>query len=249
MLTLNNISAGYGTRIILNQLNLSVKRGEFVHILGENGAGKSTLFNVILGKLSCTHGSIQVEGLLTKSLSSKNRASKIAYVSQNTLHGTVGDFTIQENMEMALLRGLSASLLFRKPDVSYIQHQLSLCELGLENRLSAKVSDLSGGQRQALSLVMALQQLPQVLLLDEHTSALDPNTAKRIMALTHRIVTHHKITCLMITHHLQDALQYGDRIVILHEGTVAKDFDAAQKARLTHHELIDTMLNIGAISC
>lgn len=96
---------------------------------------------------------------------------------------------------------------------------------------------------------MALQQAPQILLLDEHTSALDPNTAKRIIALTHRIVTQHKITCLMITHHLHDALQYGDRIVILHEGTVAKEFNAAQKATLTHHELIDTMLNIGVISC
>ena len=249
MLTLNNICASYGARTILNQLTLTVKHGEFVHILGENGAGKSTLFNAILGKLSCSSGSIQLNGAPTNTMSSTEHARKIAYVSQNTLHGTVGDFTVQENMEMALLRGHSAPLLFRKIDINHIQHQLSLCELGLEDRLSAKASDLSGGQRQALSLIMALQQVPKVLLLDEHTSALDPNTAKRIMALTHRIVTHHKITCLMITHHLHDALQYGDRIIILHKGTVAKEFDATQKTALTHHELIDTMLNIGASSC
>lgn len=249
MITLNKVCAGYGARTILNQLTLTFKHGEFVHILGENGAGKSTLFSAILGKLSCSSGAIQLNGTSTRSLSSKELARKIAYVSQNTLHGTVGDFTVQENMEMAVLRGRSAPLLFRKTDINHIQHQLSLCELGLEDHLSAKASDLSGGQRQALSLIMALQQVPQVLLLDEHTSALDPNTAKRIMALTHRIVTQHKITCLMITHHLHDALQYGDRIVILHEGTVAKEFDAEQKATLTHHALIDTMLNIGALSC
>jgi putative ABC transport system ATP-binding protein len=249
MITLDKVCAGYGPRVILNELTLTVKRGEFVHLLGENGAGKSTLFNTLLGKLSCNSGSIQLDGIPTKSLSSKELARKIAYVSQNTLHGTVGDFTVQENMEMALLRGRSAPLLFRKTDIHHIQHQLSLCELGLEDRLSTNVSELSGGQRQALSLIMALQQLPQVLLLDEHTSALDPNTAMRIMELTHRIVTQHKITCVMITHNLQEAIQYGNRIVILHEGAVAKEFDATQKATLTHHQLIDALLNIGVFSC
>jgi putative ABC transport system ATP-binding protein len=249
MLTLNNITAGYGARTILNQLNLTIHRGEFVHILGENGAGKSTLFSTILGKLPYSSGSIDLDGKSTSSLSAKELASSIAYVSQNTLHGTVGDFTIQENMEMALLRGRFAPLLFRKADINHIKQQLSLCELGLENRLSTKASDLSGGQRQALSLIMALQQMPKVLLLDEHTSALDPNTATRIMALTHSIVTQHNITCVMITHNLQEAIQYGDRIIILHEGTVAKEFDATQKTTLTHHKLIDTLLNIGVFSC
>ncbi len=249
MLTLNNICAGYGARTILNQLTLTVKHGEFVHILGENGAGKSTLFNAILGKLSCSSGSIQLNGKSTRALSAKELARDIAYVSQNTLHGTVGDFTVQENMEMTLLRGRSAPLLFRKSDINHIQHQLNLCELGLENRLSTRVSDLSGGQRQALSLIMALQQMPKLLLLDEHTSALDPNTATRIMALTHSMVTQHNITCVMITHNLQEAIQYGNRIVILHEGTFAKEFDKKQKTTLTHHQLIDALLNIGVFSC
>lgn len=249
MLTLNNITAGYGSRTILNKLTLTINHGEFVHLLGENGAGKSTLFSTVLGKLSHSSGSIHLDGKSTRALSAKELARDIAYVSQNTLHGTVGDFTIQENMEMALLRGHAAPLVFRKPDINHIKHQLSLCELGLENRLSTKVSDLSGGQRQALSLIMALQQMPKLLLLDEHTSALDPNTATRIMALTHSMVTQHNITCVMITHNLQEAIQYGNRIVILHEGTVAKEFDEKQKTTLTHHQLIDALLNIGVFSC
>lgn len=249
MISLNNITAGYGGKTVLNQLSLTIHSGEFVHVLGENGAGKSTLFNVLLGKLTPTSGSIYLNDTSLNYLSLKELANSVAYVSQNTLQGTVAEFTLQENMEMALLKGHSASLKFRKSNTDYIQKQLSLCELGLENRLTTKAGDLSGGQRQALSLIMALQCTPKILLLDEHTSALDPNTAKHIMALTNRVVAEHKITCLMITHHLHDALNYGNRIVILHEGSVAKEYDSNQKATLTHHQLIDTMLNIGALSC
>jgi putative tryptophan/tyrosine transport system ATP-binding protein len=249
MIRLSNITAGYGSRAVLNQLTLTIHPGEFVHILGENGAGKSTLFNLLLGKLKCSKGTLYVNDTQLHHMSLKQRAHHIAYVSQNTLQGTVAEFTVLENMEMALLRGNCAPLRFRQSNRDHIRQQLSLCELGLENRLTTKAGDLSGGQRQALSLIMALQCMPKILLLDEHTSALDPNTAKRIMALTHRIVAANNITCLMITHHLNDALQYGDRIVILHEGTVAKEFGVNQKAALTHHQLIDIMLNIGALSC
>jgi putative ABC transport system ATP-binding protein len=249
MIDLNNVTAGYGARTVLNQLNLSVKQGEFIHILGENGAGKSTLFNVLLSKLTCKSGTIHLNNTLIQSLSLKQRAHHIAYVSQNTLQGTVAEFTVLENLEMALLRGNSAPLRIRQRNIDQIQQQLSLCDLGLEDRLNTIAGNLSGGQRQALSLIMALQSTPKILLLDEHTSALDPNTANRIMALTHHIVAANNITCLMITHHLHDALQYGDRIIILDKGTVAKEFTPTQKASLTHHELIDIMLNIGTQSC
>lgn len=249
MIRLNAITAGYGSKTVLNQLSLTVNPGEFVHILGENGAGKSTLFNVLLGRLAFSNGALHVNNKPLHHVSLKERAQTIAYVSQNTLHGTVADFTVHENMELAHLRGNTAPLRFRKSNLDHIKQQLSLCELGLENRLTTKAGDLSGGQRQALSLIMALQCTPKILLLDEHTSALDPNTAKRIMALTHRIVADNNITCLMITHHLFDALNYGDRIVILHEGCVAKDFKSSEKSTLTHHQLIDTMSNIGSLSC
>lgn len=248
MIKLNNICAGYGSRTILNKLTLHIAPGEFVHVLGENGAGKSTLFNVLMGKIP-HQGSIMLSDTKHNYLTSKQMAQYIAYVSQNTLHGTVPEFTVQENMELALLRGKAASLCFRKPDIQNIKTQLSACELGLEDRLHTHAKNLSGGQRQALSLIMALQQTPKILLLDEHTSALDPNTAKRIMALTHKMVKHHHITCIMITHNLQDAIQYGDRILILHQGNVEKDFNKQTNKNLDHHQLVDIMLEVGKSSC
>lgn len=245
MITLKNVSAGYDSRTIINHLSLSIKPGEFVHLLGSNGAGKSTLMNLLLGKILPTRGDVHIGEPPLNELSSLDLAQTIAYVSQNTLLGTVPTFTVQQNMELALLRGHKTSFKLRTPVLSHIKHQLSLCNLGLENQLNTKASDLSGGQRQALSLIMALQHPPKILLLDEHTSALDPNTAKRIMSLTHTMIKEHNITCVMITHNLQDAINYGDRILILHKGQIAKAYSKSEKSTLTHHDLIDVMLSIG----
>lgn len=245
MITLQNVSAGYGSRTIINHLSFTINQGEFVHLLGSNGAGKSTLMNLLMGKIQPTQGLIKIGERLLNDISTKECSQTIAYVSQNTLLGTVPSFTVQENMELAYLRGRTASLKLRKPDLTYLKQQLSHCRLGLEDHLSTKASDLSGGQRQALSLIMALQHPPKLLLFDEHTSALDPNTAKRIMSLTHRMVKEHNITCIMITHNLHDAIKYGDRIIILHKGHISKEYSKAEKALLTHHELMDVMFSIG----
>ena len=245
MIKLKNVCAGYGSRTIINHLSLSIEHGEFLQILGSNGAGKSTLMNLFLGKIQPTQGNIHIGETPLNEFSSLDLAQTIAYVSQNTLLGTVPTFTVQHNMELAFLRGQKASFKLRAPDFSHIKHQLSLCNLGLENQLNTKASDLSGGQRQALSLIMALQHPPKILLLDEHTSALDPNTAKRIMSLTHSMIKKHNITCVMITHNLQDAILYGDRTLILHKGQIVKAYSKSEKSTLTHHDLIDAMLSIG----
>lgn len=245
MITLKNVCAGYGSRTIINHLSLSIEHGEFVHLLGSNGAGKSTLMNLLLGKIQPTQGVVNIGDTPLNKLSSLDLAQTIAYVSQNTLLGTVPTFTVQQNMELAFLRGQKASFKLRIPNLNHIKQQLSLCNLGLENQSHTKASDLSGGQRQALSLIMALQHPPKILLLDEHTSALDPNTATRIMHLTHSMIKKHNITCVMITHNLQDAIKYGDRILILHKGQVVKAYSKTEKSTLTHHDLIDVMLSIG----
>lgn len=249
MIQLQNVYAGYGSRSILKDIMLTVKSGEFVHVLGGNGAGKSTLMNLLLRKILPTNGTVSIDDIPSTQLSSKQLASKVALVSQNTHQGTVPEFTVQENMELAFLRGQSAGLRFRAPSIKLIKDQLAVCELGLEERLSIKAGDLSGGQRQALSLIMALQNLPKILLLDEHTSALDPHTAKRIMALTDKVVRQHHITCLMITHNLHDAVKYGDRIIILNEGQIAREINPKDKLILNHHRLLDIMLTVEPSSC
>jgi putative ABC transport system ATP-binding protein len=249
MIQLHNVCTSYGTRSVLNNLSLHIKQGEFVHVLGSNGAGKSTLFNVILRKLLCDRGTVLLDGAPYNRLTAKQIASQIAHVSQNTLSGTIPSFTVLENMEFAALRGKSANIKFRSFNVQSIKDQLVMCELGLEDRLLTKVGNLSGGQRQALSLIMALQQMPKILLLDEHTSALDPNTAKRMMHLTDTMIRRHHITCLMITHNLNDVIHYGDHIMILNNGQIAKRINFDEKSRLTHHHLIDLMLEIEALSC
>jgi len=247
MILLDNICAGYSNRPILKDINLQINSGEFVHILGGNGAGKSTLFNVILGKVLPNKGTLLLDG--TSGLNLKQLASKIAYVSQNTHQGTVPEFTIQENMELAFLRGQHAGLRFRSPNANTIKDQLALCELGLEDRIFTKAANLSGGQRQALSIIMALQRTPKILLLDEHTSALDPNTAKRIMELTNKVIRQHHITCLIITHNLHDVVKYGDRIIILKSGAVAQQLNSVEKSTLDHHHLIDLMLKVESSLC
>lgn len=249
MIQLHKVCAGYSGRPILKDVSLQINSGEFVHILGGNGAGKSTLFNVILRKILPTSGTLSLDGVFASELKTKQLASKIAYVSQNTHQGTVSEFTIQENMEFAFLRGQSASLKLRFPTIQNFKDQLAVCELGLEDRLFTKAADLSGGQRQALSLVMALQHTPKILLLDEHTSALDPNTAKRIMALTNKVIRQHHVTCLMITHNLHDVVHYGDRIIIFHNGHIAQQINPSKKLTLDHHHLIDLMLTAESSIC
>lgn len=244
MLTIHNLCVRYGSRSVLKHLDLHVKAGEFVHILGGNGAGKSTLFKALLKKHPYKEGSIQLNGVSYSKLSKRNLAQRVSHVSQNTLEGTIPSFTIQENMEIATLRGKVAPLSFRNPDIQYMKNQLKLCEMGLEDRLNIKAEDLSGGQRQALCLIMALQNAPELLLLDEHTSALDPKAARRIMRATHKILAENKMTCLMITHNLQDAIDYGDRIVILDNGHVAHEIHQDEKASLTPQILIERMIDL-----
>ncbi len=247
MLEIQNLCVRYGARTVLKHLNLRVETGEFVHILGGNGAGKSTLFKALLKKRAYKEGSIRLNEVAYPKILTRSLSRRVAYVSQNTLEGTIPGFTIQENMELAFLRGKQANLNIRQTDLSYIKEQLKMCEVGLESRLDVKAEDLSGGQRQALCLIMALQNSPEILLLDEHTSALDPKAARRIMRVTHKILQENEITCLMITHNLQDALDYGDRIIILDNGHIIEELSTQEKDALTPQALIELMIDMESV--
>ncbi|WP_071131487.1 ABC transporter ATP-binding protein [Enterococcus timonensis] len=242
-LTLKNvgfsvISAGE-PKNILQELNLSVAQGEFVVILGGNGAGKSTFFNVLDGTLQPTSGVVELNDEDIKSLSLKKRALKIARVYQDPKQGTAPRMTVAENLLLAENVGhVNIHTFVRvKKEMARLKEIVAQSQNGLEDVLNNPTELLSGGQRQALSLFMATSQTPELLLLDEHTAALDVLSAKKIMALTQQIVTEKNLTCLMITHDLEDALTFGDRLVVLKAGKIAADFSKSEKDQLTKEDL------------
>ena len=227
-------------RVALRDLDLHLAEGEFVTVIGSNGAGKSTLLNIVSGKLRPETGAVRVGGADVTRLADFQRARHIGRVFQDPMAGTAPHMTIEENLAIALERGRRRGLArgVTAAKRARFREELASLELGLENRLRAKVGLLSGGQRQALSLLMATFSQPQILLLDEHTAALDPQRAALITRLTAELVERHRLTTLMVTHNMEQALSMGTRLVMMHEGRIILDVDAARKSRMTAADLL-----------
>lgn len=249
MITLKNIRVTFSQGTVLEKkairgISLDFDEGEFITVIGSNGAGKSTLLNAIAGEVRLSHGSMSIDKKDMTRLKAYERANLVARVFQDPLAGTCGDLTIAENLSIAKnrVKRLGFSSLFRlatsHKDRQDYKELLSRLKLGLENRLDTPMSLLSGGQRQAVSLLMATLSPLKILLLDEHTAALDPKTAEFIMGLTAKIVAEKKLTVLMVTHSLHQALEMGTRTVMLHEGKIIYDVKDAERSKLTPSDLL-----------
>jgi len=244
MISLKNISQifdnGFEINHVLKSINLDIPEGQFVTVIGGNGAGKSTIFNIINGNLRPTSGSIFIDGKDVVRKSHSARAAMIARVYQDPNFGVCPELTIAENMSLANSRGNWRwhQWAIRKKDIVFFEERLAEFGLGLENMLRKKASLLSGGQRQVITLLMATLQKPRLLLLDEHTAALDPRIAKQVMGITKKLVDEQKITTIMISHNMSDAIAYGDRLLMLNRGEIVMDVSGKEKQALTPAELI-----------
>lgn len=247
MLELRNITKTFNTtgnpldlRVALENINLKIDKGEFVTIIGGNGSGKSTLLNVIAGVVLPDDGEVMIEGTKITHLPEHKRSKFLGRVCQDPQQGTAGNMSIEENMALAFRRDQKKTLKwgFVKSDRKYFIKKLSELNLGLEERLQQKVGLLSGGQRQAVTLIMATLKQPKVLLLDEHTAALDPKTALTVLTLTNEIVSSHHITTIMVTHNMRDALKYGNRLLMLNNGNIILDVKGEEKKKLTIEQLL-----------
>ena len=227
-------------KLALDDIDLEVAKGDFITILGSNGAGKSTLFNAILGKFHLDRGKIILDGEDITRKKDYKRALNIGCLYQDPLRGTAPNMTIEENLALAYTRQAHRSFFaVNRRDSAYFRELLKTLDLGLEDRLKTRMGLLSGGQRQAASLLMATIAEPKLLLLDEHTAALDPATAEKVLALTRRIVEENHITCLMITHNMQSALDLGNRTLMMDRGRVIYDVTGEERSRLTIGDLMD----------
>jgi putative ABC transport system ATP-binding protein len=224
----------------LRGLNLTIPTGQFVSVIGSNGAGKSTLLNAVSGDLPVDQGSVAIDGVDVTRKQAWQRANLVARVFQDPMAGTCEALTIEENMALAMARGKSRGLGFaiRGNMREVFREKLAVLNLGLEKRLSDHIGLLSGGQRQAVSLLMASLQPSRILLLDEHTAALDPKTADFVLKLTAKIVNESKMTTMMVTHSMRQALDYGDRTVMLHQGQVVLDVEGEERAGLDVPDLL-----------
>lgn len=246
MLDIQNISKTFnpGTineKVALNNLSLSLEDGDFVTVIGGNGAGKSTMLNAVAGVWPVDEGKILIDGVDVTRLPEYKRAPYLGRVFQDPMTGTAATMSIAENLALAKRRGKSRGL---KREMSRAERDeyrelLKILDLGLEDRLTAKVGLLSGGQRQALTLLMATLVKPKLLLLDEHTAALDPKTAAKVLETTDTIVNRDKITTLMITHNMNDAIVHGNRLIMLMDGRVILDIKGEDKKKLTVRKLLD----------
>ena len=225
---------------VLRGLNLNISEGEFVTIIGSNGAGKSSLLNVISGDLLADSGSVIINGKNVTRWPAWKRAGLVARVFQDPMIGTCENLTIEENLAIAYNRGHSFTLspALNKKLRGIFKEKLATLNLGLENRLSDMMGLLSGGQRQAVSLLMSTLQPSKILLLDEHTAALDPKTAQFVLDLTDEIVSQNHLTTMMVTHSMKQALEYGNRTVMLHQGQVVLDVSGEQRSKLTVNDLL-----------
>ena len=228
-------------KIALNDLSFTLNDGDFVTVIGGNGAGKSTMQNAICGTWLPDAGEILLDGIDLSSLSEHQRAKYLGRVYQDPMTGTAAGMQIEENLALAARRGLRRTLRpgIRKSEREEYRQRLQELGLGLDTRLSAKVGTLSGGQRQALTLLMATMVPPKLLLLDEHTAALDPATADKVLELTRRIVAEHRITCLMVTHNMAQALSLGSRTLMMAEGSIVLDVSGAEREGLTVSDLLE----------
>lgn len=227
-------------KVALNGVNLNLNPGDFVTIIGGNGAGKSTTLNAIAGVWSIDKGRIIVDGTDITKLSEHKRAVHLGRVFQDPMTGTAATMSIEENMAIAARRGERRGLgwgITKKEREEY-REALRELDLGLEDRLSSKVGLLSGGQRQAITLLMASLKKPKLLLLDEHTAALDPKTAAKVLAISDQIIQEHHLTAMMVTHNMKDAIAHGNRLIMMHEGKVIYDVAGEQKKRLRVSDLL-----------
>ena len=224
----------------LNGINLHLDEGDFVTVIGGNGAGKSTMLNMVAGVYPVDCGSIVVDGVDVTRLPEYKRAKYLGRVFQDPMTGTAADMQIEENLALAARRGKKRTLragITAKERAEY-KELLKILDLGLENRLTAKVGLLSGGQRQALTLLMATLKKPKLLLLDEHTAALDPKTAKKVLDITEEIVRKDNLATIMITHNMADAIRVGNRLIMMHEGQIVVDVKGEEKKNLTIEQLL-----------
>lgn len=245
MLDIQNVEKTFNPGTInekkaLNGINLHLDEGDFVTVIGGNGAGKSTMLNMIAGVYPVDCGNIIVDGVNVTHLSEFKRAKYLGRVFQDPMTGTAADMQIEENLALAARRGAKRTLrpgITAKERKEY-QELLKILDLGLENRLTAKVGLLSGGQRQALTLLMATLKKPKLLLLDEHTAALDPKTAKKVLDITEEIVAKDNLMTIMITHNMADAIRVGNRLIMMHEGRIVVDVKGEEKKKLTIEQLL-----------
>ena len=228
-------------KIALNGLNLELQPGDFVTVIGGNGAGKSTMLNAVAGVYDVDEGNILIDGVDVTRLPEYKRAKFIGRVFQDPMMGTAATMQIEENLALAARRGKPRTLLsgITRQEREQYKEALKILDLGLEERMTTKVGLLSGGQRQALTLLMATLQEPKLLLLDEHTAALDPKTAAKVLEVTERIVSESKLTTLMITHNMRDAITYGNRLVMMYDGRVVVDVSGEEKKNLTVEQLLN----------
>ena len=224
----------------LQGVNLTLEEGDFVTVIGGNGAGKSTMLNSIAGVFSVDSGHILIDNVDVTDLPEYKRAKFIGRVFQDPMMGTAATMQIEENLALAARRGMPRTLRsgITKADREFYREQLKILELGLEDRMTSKVGLLSGGQRQALTLLMATLQQPKLLLLDEHTAALDPKTAAKVLDVTDRIVKKFGLTTVMITHNMRDAIAHGNRLIMMYDGKIVVDVSGEEKKKLTVEKLL-----------
>ena len=245
MLKITNIHKTFnkGTineKVALNGVNLTLNEGDFVTVIGGNGAGKSTLLNSVCGVFGVDSGTIEIDGVDVTKLPEHKRAKFLGRVFQDPMMGTAADMQIEENMSLAYRRGQKRGLgwAITAKERKIYKEMLSELGLGLENRMTSKVGLLSGGQRQALTLLMAVIKKPKVLLLDEHTAALDPKTAAKVLELSEKFITESNLTTMMITHNMKDAIAHGNRLIMMHEGRIIYDVSGEEKKNLTVENLL-----------
>ena len=251
MLQLNDLHKTFnpGTvnaKTALNDLNLTLNDGDFVTVIGGNGAGKSTMLNAIAGSFQIDSGKIVIDGTDVTGLPEHKRAAFLGRVFQDPMMGTAPTMQIEENLALAARRGQHRGLRWgiTKAERAEYQKRLHALDLGLEDRMTAKVGLLSGGQRQALTLLMAALQKPKLLLLDEHTAALDPATAAKVLELSDRIVHENQLTAMMITHNMKDAIVHGNRLIMMNEGRIILDIAGEEKKKLTKQDLLEKFAEV-----
>lgn len=252
MLDIKNITKVFGKgtvneKVALTDVSLHLNEGDFVTVIGGNGAGKSTLLNCISGVYSVDEGAVTINGVDVTKMPEHKRARFVSRVFQDPLLGTAADMQIEENLAIASQRGQRRGLKWNvtKRESQHLKEVVSSLGLGLENRMSTKVNLLSGGQRQALTLLMATMNKPSILLLDEHTAALDPKTAQKVLDLTHKITTENNQTTIMITHNMKDAITYGNKLIMMSEGRIIFQVEGEEKQRLTVNDLLQRFQQIG----
>lgn len=230
----------------LNDLNLTLNDGDFVTVIGGNGAGKSTMLNMIAGVYPVDSGSIVIDGIDVTRLPEHKRAKYLGRVFQDPMMGTAADMWIEENMALASRRGQHRGLSWaiNKAEREQFKEMLKELDLGLEDRLSAKVGLLSGGQRQALTLLMAVMKKPKLLLLDEHTAALDPKTAAKVLELSDKFIAEEHLTAMMVTHNMKDAIAHGNRLIMMNNGHIILDVAGEEKKKLTVEYLLEAFTKL-----